>query len=141
MFIRRLSDIAASEITPREIYLRRREFLGGAAALGLAGGLSGVASTDLARAVPLRAAKSALSTTGEALTPLKDVASYNNFYEFGTDKADPMKNAHALNTKPWKVRIDGLIGKPGDYDLDDLIRPRPWRSASIACAASRAGRW
>jgi sulfoxide reductase catalytic subunit YedY len=123
MFIRRSSDIAASEITPREIYLLRREFLGGATALGLAGGLFGIVSANLAHAAPLQAAKSPLSTTGEALTPLKDVASYNNFYEFGTDKADPMKNAHALKIRPWKVKIDGFVGKPGDYDFDDLIKP------------------
>jgi len=124
MLIRRPSDIAASEITPHEIYLRRREFLGGAAALGLAGGLSGLVSVNLAYAAPLRAAKSPLSTAGEALTPLKDVASYNNFYEFGTDKADPMKNAHALKIRPWKVKIDGFVGNPGDYDFDDLIKPQ-----------------
>jgi sulfoxide reductase catalytic subunit YedY len=123
MFIRRPSDIAASEITPREIYLRRREFLGGAAALGLAGGLSGIVSVNLAYAAPLQAAESPLSTAGEALTPLKDVTSYNNFYEFGTDKADPMKNAHVLKITPWKVKIDGFVGKPGDYDFDDLIKP------------------
>ena len=123
MLIRPPSDVAASEITPREIYLRRREFLRGAAALGVAGGLSGVVSVNLAHAAPLKAVKSPLSTPDEALTPPKDVTSYNNFYEFGTDKADPMKNAPALKTKPWKVRIDGLVGKPGDYDFDDLIRP------------------
>ena len=49
--------------------------------------------------------------------------SYNNFYEFGADKADPMKNAHALNIRSWKVKIDGFVGKPGDYDFDDLIKP------------------
>jgi sulfoxide reductase catalytic subunit YedY len=123
MLIRPPSDVAASEITPREIYLRRREFLRGVAAFGLAGGLSGIVSVNLAHAAPLKAVKSPLSTTDEALTPPKDVTSYNNFYEFGTDKADPMKNAHTLKTKPWKVRIDGLVGKPGDYDFDDLIKP------------------
>jgi sulfoxide reductase catalytic subunit YedY len=123
MLIRRPSDIAASEIPPREIYLRRREFLRGAAAFGLAGGLTGVVSVNLAHAAPLQAAKSPLSTTDEALTPLKDVTSYNNFYEFGTDKADPMKNAHALKIRPWKVKIDGFVGNPGDYEFDDLIKP------------------
>ena len=71
MLIRPPSDVAASEITPREIYLRRREFLRGAAALGVAGGLSGVVSMNLAHAAPLQAAKSPLSTAGEALTPLR----------------------------------------------------------------------
>ena len=118
MLIRRPSDIAPSEITPRGVYLRRREFLAGAAALGMIG-----LTTTRAHAAPLQAAKSPLSTTDETVTPLKDITSYNNFYEFGTDKGDPAKNAHTLKTKPWKVKVDGLVGKPGDYDFDDLVKP------------------
>jgi sulfoxide reductase catalytic subunit YedY len=118
MLIRRASDIAPSEITPREVYLRRREFLAGAASLGLIAGLG----APRAGAAPLQAAKSPLSTA-ETVTPLKDITSYNNFYEFGTDKGDPARNAHTLTTKPWKVKIDGLVGKPGDYDFDDLVNP------------------
>ncbi len=119
MLIRHPSDIAPSEITPRGVYLRRREILAGAAALGL-GAMLPVAR---AGAAPLQAAKSPLSTTDEAQTPLKDIASYNNFYEFGTGKDDPARNAHTLKTKPWTVKVDGLVGKPADYDLDDLIEP------------------
>ena len=74
-----------------------------------------------AGAAPLAAAKSPLSTTDEPATPLKDITSYNNFYEFGTDKDDPAKNAHTLTTKPWTVKIDGLVGKPADYNLEDLV--------------------
>ncbi len=102
--------------------MRRREFLAGAASLGLAGGLSTILPADRAQAAPLQATKSALSTSGERITPLKDITSYNNFYEFGTDKGDPAKNAHTLKTTPWKVKVDGLVGKPGDYDVDDLIK-------------------
>src|SRR6476660_8750741 len=120
---RRPSDIAPSEITPREVYLRRREFIAGAAALGLGAGLSAALPPSRARAAPLQAAKSPLSTTDEPVTPLKDIASYNNFYEFGTDKGDPAKNAHTLKTKPWTVKIDDLANKPADYDLDDLTKP------------------
>jgi sulfoxide reductase catalytic subunit YedY len=123
MLTRRPSDIAPSEITPREVYLRRREFIAGAAALGLGVGLSAALPASRARAAPLQAAKSPLSTTDDQVTPLKDIASYNNFYEFGTDKGDPAKNAHTLKTKPWTVKIDGLAGKPADYDLEDLIKP------------------
>jgi len=118
MLIKRPSDIAPSEITPHEVYLRRREFLIGAASLGLAGMLP----STRAHAAPLQAAKSPLSTTGEQITPLKDITSYNNFYEFGTDKGDPAKNAHTLKPAPWKVKVDGLVGKPADYDVDDLIK-------------------
>src|SRR5262245_12502085 len=123
MFIRSPSDVVPSEITPRHVYLRRREFVAGTAAFGFAGGLSAVLPSSVAHAAPLQAAKSPISTTDEPLTPLKDVSSYNNFYEFGTDKADPMKTAHRLKTKPWKVKIDGLVGRPAEYDLDDLIKP------------------
>ncbi len=123
MLIRRPSDIAPSEITPREVYLRRRDFIAGAAALGLGAGLSSAFSTTRAQAAPLQATKSPLSITDEPQTPLKDVTSYNNFYEFGTDKGDPQKNAHTLKTKPWTIKIDGLTAKPADYDLDDLIKP------------------
>ena len=116
MLIKRPSDIAPSTITPRDVYLRRREFMAGAAGLALAA----VAPTGVG-AAPLTAAKSPLSTTDEPATPVKDITSYNNFYEFGTGKDDPAKNAHTLTTKPWTVKIDGLVGKPADYNLEDLV--------------------
>jgi sulfoxide reductase catalytic subunit YedY len=115
-------DTAPSDITPREIYLRRRELLAGAASLGLISGLSAALPTE-AEAAPLKAEASPLSTTGEANTSLADITSYNNFYEFGTDKADPKRYAGKLTTTPWKVKIDGLVDKPGDYDLDDIVKP------------------
>ena len=101
-----------------------------------------MAPAGASAAAPLQFVKSPLSTTDEPLTPLKDITSYNNFYEFGTDKDDPAQNAHTLKTTPWTVKVDGLVGKPADYDLDDLhqVASRS-RSASTACAASRAGRW
>ena len=116
MLIRKSTDIRPSEITDQSVYMRRREFMYGAAALGMAAALP-----TSAFAMPLSAIKSPL-TTDETLTPLKDVTTYNNFYEFGTDKDDPSKNAHTLTTKPWKVKVDGLVNKPADYDLDDLIK-------------------
>jgi sulfoxide reductase catalytic subunit YedY len=122
MLIRRPPDIAPSEITPREVYVRRRELLAGAASLGLAAGLSALFPAG-AGAAPLNAAPSPLSTTGEAKTSLKDITTYNNFYEFGTDKSDPAQYAGRLTTKPWKVKVDGLVNKPGDFDYDDLVRP------------------
>src|SRR5262249_26844994 len=122
MRTRRPSKILPSEITPRDQYLRRREFIAGAAALGLGSAIAALRGRG-ANAAPLQASKSPLSTSEEPLTPLKDITSYNNYYEFGTDKDDPARNAHTLTIKPWKIKIDGLVAKPADYDLDDLIKP------------------
>jgi methionine sulfoxide reductase catalytic subunit len=116
VLIRRHADIHASEITPREIYLNRRQIMAGAAGLALAASLP-----KGAWAAPLSAAKSPLSTD-EKLTSQKDVTSYNNYYEFGTDKADPVANAHTLKTSPWTVKVDGLVAKPADYALEELIK-------------------
>ena len=122
MLFRRPSDVIPSEITPRDVYLRRRDLLAGVAAIGLGTAFSAFLPSTRAAAAALQAAKSSLSTTDEPQTPLKDITTYNNYYEFGTDKGDPAKNAHTLKTKPWTVKIDGLAAKPADYDLDDLIK-------------------
>ena len=58
----------------------------------------------------------------DKITDYKDASSYNNFYEFGTDKGDPVKNAHTLKTTPWTVEIEGLVKKPGKYGLEDLLK-------------------
>ena len=70
----------------------------------------------------LAAAKSPFSTD-EKPTPLRYVTSYNNYYEFGTDKSDPRQNAHMLIIKPWSLKVDGLVAKPADYALEDFIKP------------------
>ncbi|MGO9171627.1 MAG: protein-methionine-sulfoxide reductase catalytic subunit MsrP [Rhodomicrobium sp.] len=113
---RGLKPIASSEITPREIYLRRREFLGGALAAAAFAGLPG-----LARATPLTFSKSAYSTD-EPPTPKEDVTSYNNFYEFGTSKSSPSRYAGLMKTNPWSVKIDGLVSKPATYALEDIVK-------------------
>jgi sulfoxide reductase catalytic subunit YedY len=120
MLIKAASDILPSEITPRSVYLRRREFIAGAAALGL-----GALLPATTRAASLQVQKSPLSTTDEALTPLKSIASYNNYYEFGTGKDDPVAHAHTLTTRPWKVKVDGLVARPAEYELEDLIKGIP----------------
>ena len=103
MLIRKPSDVRSSEMTAKSVYLRRREFLGGAGALlGMSALLPGEA-----KAAKLETIKSPFSTD-EAPTPLKGVTTYNNFYEFGTGKDDPAANAHTLKTSPWKIKVDGL---------------------------------
>ncbi len=114
---RETKPIPSSEITPQNLYLRRREFIGGALA---AAALAGTAMP--ARASPLSFSKSAFSTD-EPATPEKDVTSYNNYYEFGTDKSDPASYAGSLKTSPWSVKIDGLVAKPATFALEDILKP------------------
>jgi sulfoxide reductase catalytic subunit YedY len=116
VLIRRPADILPSEITPREMYLNRRQWMAGAAGLALAAALPG----DLS-AAPLNAAKSPFSTD-EKKTSLEDVTSYNNYYEFGTGKDDPAAKAKTLKTSPWTVKVDGMVGKPGEFAVEDLIK-------------------
>ncbi|MFT5033088.1 MAG: sulfoxide reductase catalytic subunit YedY, partial [Bacteroidia bacterium] len=127
MLFKRPADIAASEITPESIYLKRRQFMAGSAiALGAALP-AGLLAQD---GNPLRPLGSVAATpamaaqgfyTGEDKAPFDDVARYNNFYEFGTDKGDPAKYAHELTTDPWSVQVGGEVGKPGNYALEDLL--------------------
>ncbi|MFZ1107033.1 MAG: protein-methionine-sulfoxide reductase catalytic subunit MsrP [Rhodomicrobium sp.] len=113
---RDIPRIAPSEITPKEVYLRRRDFIGGAIASLL------LASAAPANAAPLSSSKSALSAD-EPLTPKADVTSYNNFYEFGTSKDDPASYAGKLTTSPWSIAVDGLVAKPATYALEDILKP------------------
>ncbi len=117
MLIRRPNDILPSEITPREIYLNRRQWMAGAAGLALAA----AALPEGLSAAPLNAAKSPFSTD-EKKTSLEDVTSYNNYYEFGTGKNDPAAKAKSLKTSPWTVKVDGMVGKPGEFAVEDLIK-------------------
>jgi len=121
----------SSEITPRAVYQDRRRLVqlmaGGAAGAALASWAGRQALAQAARPgkhAPLPGAKSAVpgAVTMEKLTEYKDASSYNNFYEFGTDKADPAKNAHTLKTAPWTVEVSGLVKKPGKYQLEDLLK-------------------
>jgi len=121
----------ASDITPRAAYEGRRDLLKlmatGAAGAALAGWAGREALAQSASAGKLAALPGAKSTvagaqTMEKLTDYKDASTYNNFYEFGTDKADTAKNAHTLVTKPWTVEVEGLVKKPGKYGIEDLIK-------------------
>ena len=112
MLIKKPSDLRSFEITPEGVYARRRDFLRNTALLG-AGVLmasTGSWGVDDARAAPtLGDVKPGPFGTDEELTPFEDVTSYNNFYELGTGKDDPKKNAHELKTEPWSVTIDGEV--------------------------------
>lgn len=130
---RAVGELCDRDVTDEAIYLRRREFLrlgvAGAAALALPGCSHGEdpppsSPRPATSAGPPRQfdglTRSSLSTD-EAMTPFGDASSYNNFYEFGTDKSDPSRYAGSLITRPWNVRIDGLVARPGEYHLEDVL--------------------
>jgi methionine sulfoxide reductase catalytic subunit len=124
----------SSEITPQAVWRDRRELIKimatGAAGAALAAWASRQALAQTARSgklAPLAGIKSAVAgaVTMEKTTDYKDATSYNNFYEFGTDKADPAQNAHTLKTSPWTVEVEGLVKKPARYALEDLLKLSP----------------
>ncbi|MBV2264883.1 MAG: protein-methionine-sulfoxide reductase catalytic subunit MsrP [Thauera sp.] len=125
MLIHKPADVLPSEITPRSLFERRRDFLarsgtGLVAGAALWHGLPGAARAS----TRLQTVPSALSTT-EPLSERDAVTGYNNFYEFGTDKADPARNAHKMEVRPWTVNVEGLVGKPRRFDIDELLRLAP----------------
>ncbi|MBV8469395.1 MAG: protein-methionine-sulfoxide reductase catalytic subunit MsrP [Burkholderiaceae bacterium] len=136
-YLKRSANIPAipgSEITPRAVYESRRDWLrlmaGGAAGAALAGwaGREALAQTPgpgmLAKLPGARSATPGAMVM-DKLTSYADATSYNNFYEFGTDKAEPAENAHTLKTRPWTVSIEGECAKPGVLDLDSLMKLAP----------------
>jgi sulfoxide reductase catalytic subunit YedY len=121
----------ASEITPQGAYFSRRNIIRGmalgAAGLGLSDWVGREAFAQTSRPGALPSINFVPSTTAGAVvmdkpTAYKDATGYNNFYEFGTDKADPARRAHTLKTDPWSVEIEGLVKKPGRYHLEDLLK-------------------
>jgi len=126
MLIRKPADIRSSEITDESLYLRRREFmqasLGAAAGLALGGGRA-LAAPAVPQLPKLEGVRKGPFGTAERQTPYEDITSYNNFYEFGTDKESPARSAGTLRTRPWTVKVDGEVGKPADFTIDDLVKP------------------
>ena len=105
--------LAWSDVTPKALWLNRRQWITGAAALTASPALS-----------QIQAAPSQFSTDAEP-NSFEDITSYNNFYEFGTGKEDPASYAAGLTTDPWSIVIDGLVDKPGTYDLADVLKDQP----------------
>jgi len=157
---RKPSDVPSSEITPEDVYVNRRRFIRnaavGAAALAIAPrALRGI-NDGPAQQVPARFANMK-SELGEELNPYRDITTYNNFYEFGTQKEDPSRNAGDFQPAPWSIRVEGLVNNPGDYNLEDFIGPSnvedrvyrmrcveawsvvvPWRGFPLADVVKRA---
>jgi sulfoxide reductase catalytic subunit YedY len=131
MLIKKPDDIRSSEITDEKEYLNRRKFIAaaavGAAAVGAAWA-GGVLAPELLGARPGAGRDGGEGAgdrpqAGDKLNSYEDITSYNNFYEFGTDKEDPKENAHTLRTRPWTVQVAGLVKKPATYHFEDLVKP------------------
>ncbi len=154
-------ELPSSEITPESAYLDRRRFLAAAGIVGA--GLLATGSLSRAAFASARAPQQkSLGTPyglqpGDDPTPEEDVTSYNNFYEFGTGKGDPVENAQGFITRPWTVKVEGLVKKPGSYQLEDFLKPSkvedriyrmrcveawsmviPWRGIMLADVLKRA---
>jgi sulfoxide reductase catalytic subunit YedY len=125
--MKNINDILASEITPQNIFEKRRQLIK-LAAMG-AFGLSQAevfSRNAFAQSGPKLPAKvNPQYFVADKLTSYKDVTTYNNFFEFGTDKADPARNAHTLKTRPWTVSVEGLVNKPKVWDIDALLKLAP----------------
>ena len=123
--ITRRGEVLSSEITPPQVYEARRRFLRlGAGSVLLAAGLAGGAWTWPARAgAKLPDVVKGPFNADEEPTPYESVTRYNNFYEFGTDKEDPLRLAGSLKPRPWHLAVEGEVAKPGVFDIDDFIKP------------------
>jgi len=131
MLLKRSPDLNSSDVTPRDLYLNRRKFLQG---MGIAGGLAlagkGVANliapaTRAFAASKLQGVIKGKFNTDEKITPAQSVTTYNNFYEFGTEKEQPSQNATKFVTSPWSVMVDGEVKKPRTFPLDEILKLAP----------------
>lgn len=135
--LKQIPGIPSSEITDERMYLRRREFIriaGGAAMVAAAAPLLACSDEPIGAAapaegmfaapnLPLTGYKEKAVTLDEKLNKFEEITGYNNFYEFGTAKDDPIRYSGTLKTSPWTIKVDGLCNKPADYHIDDLIKP------------------
>src|SRR5256885_1445260 len=117
----RVPRIAPSEITPPEIYFNRRTFLAGAVASAASASLpAGDAAPPSESALTYR--RNPQYSVSEPPNRLEEIAGYNNFYEFGTDKESPSRYAHTLRTRPWSVTVQGEAEVRGSFNLEDLLK-------------------
>ncbi len=151
MLIRNRIEPPSSEITPEREYLNRRQFL------GVVGSIGAISATGALTEAVLGAVHPVGAQQADEVTPEEKVTSYNNYYEFGTDKEDPKANAQQFRTKPWTVKVEGMCRKPGSLALEDLLKPSriedrtyrfrcveawsaviPWRGIPLADVIKRA---
>ncbi len=121
--IKKRWEIQESEVTPEPLYRRRREFMQAAGTIGGAMLLNPWVTAQAA--LQIGDYQRGVVTLDEELTEEEDATSYNNFYEFGTDKEDPKRNSKRFETDDWKIEVSGECEKPGTYDFEDLMKPFP----------------
>jgi len=131
MLIRKAPDLTNADVTPQQVYLDRRKFL---QAMGIVGATAVASRRLLELAIPPQTVlaatkfgdliKSPFSTT-EKQNSYEDVTHYNNFYEFGTDKGDPAKNAQKFNTSNWVVSVEGDVAKPRKFTMEEILKIAP----------------
>lgn len=122
MSVYRYPTPKGSEITPENVFLNRRQFMAGAAGVAAASFVGQANAQDDMGLKPLQySGETSPFSIAETPNPLEDVMSYNNFYEFGTGKGDPAKNAGALTTDPWSIEVGGLVNNPGTIDINDIL--------------------
>jgi len=132
MLIKKQADLTYADVTPKTLYMGRRNFLlgvlGTAAAVKLYKKLPVVFAGPAMGSVPkplTGLVKSPYTTTGEKVTPIEDVTHYNNYYEFGTDKDEPATNARNFVTTPWSVSVEGEVAKPRTFTMDEITKLAP----------------
>ena len=132
MLIKKPSDMRYSEVTPKHVYLNRRQFIAGAAAAAGVAAVGATVAREWMRPAPVRGAGKPLGplvkspfSTDEKETPYKDVTNYNNYYEFSTDKYQPAQPGHEFKTSPWTVSVEGNVAKPQKFSVDDLMKLAP----------------
>jgi sulfoxide reductase catalytic subunit YedY len=127
MLIKRPNDILSSEITAESVYLQRRELLraAGIAAVGALTSQSvfAITSSDAATGKELAGVRESPFSTDQAPNTWSDITTYNNYYEFGTGKDDPARNAKDFEPRPWSVVVKGNCDKPGTYNYEDIVSP------------------
>jgi methionine sulfoxide reductase catalytic subunit len=117
----------SSEITPKSLYLRRRDFLrlGAGSALALSLPAFGRAKVEHGPKLAGVAPNPKYALAEEKKNSFEDITTYNNFYELGADKSDPSENASKLQTRPWTVSVEGEVGKPRKWDIEDILKSFP----------------
>jgi sulfoxide reductase catalytic subunit YedY len=122
MLVKRAPMFRWADVTDHRLYLKRREFITGVAALAL---LPTVAAAETPKGEPLPVKRNPAFSLEDKPTSFQSATTYNNFYEFGVDKSDPARLAHTLRPRPWAVQVEGHVGKPRTFAIEELLRLAP----------------